>query len=136
MRRSIFGAPPRPDRRPPAGADDIMMRFADMLYQMGAGARPTPPGGLDDDPLHPPRPDAPPERGTNDHGFSQPRIHRTTFRSGPFGGNITITSSTFSAGTNAGPSDFDRYFNPQILLSLCFPRSSHCLQRASGDSTS
>ncbi|KAM7195638.1 hypothetical protein V8F20_007382 [Naviculisporaceae sp. PSN 640] len=95
--------------RPPVGGEDIILRFADMLHQMGApGARRNPSDGSSRDGADFSRND----RGANDSPFLGSRIHRTTIRSGPFGGGITITSSTFgdTTGADRDPADFDRIF--------------------------
>ena len=82
-RRTVFGSPLRspdgsdrdPDRLGMGGRDDIMMRFADMLYQMSAGQHPASPGGPGGpggpgrEPNFPPRP----ERTIGDITFGGPR---------------------------------------------------------------
>ncbi|KAK4217862.1 hypothetical protein QBC37DRAFT_369690 [Rhypophila decipiens] len=96
--------------RPPTGADDIMLRFTDMLHQMGARHGPPEVPGRDsasETASSAPRT----ERTSDEPAFMQPRIHRTTIRSQPFGGGITITSSTYGTTTTGGPAgapDFDR----------------------------
>ncbi|KAK3318333.1 hypothetical protein B0H66DRAFT_233378 [Apodospora peruviana] len=120
MARTIFNSHSRSpdgrerdrDRLGGDGRDDIMFRFAEMLTQMGG--RSPPPVPPSRELLFPP----PPDRASGEYTFSQPRIQRTTFSSGPFGGTASFTITTGVAGGTvlgspggpAGLPNFDTIF--------------------------
>ncbi|GAB1318782.1 RING-type E3 ubiquitin transferase [Madurella fahalii] len=86
--------------------DAILRRFADMLVNDLGGGRV---GGV-----HGAGGLFPPDEHGHQHG---PRVHQTTFRSGPFGGThtrVTITSGTVRGGPEETPfTNFGTYVSPR-----------------------
>ncbi|KAI8656635.1 RING-type domain-containing protein [Fusarium sp. Ph1] len=94
FRRSVRDGPD-PHHHNPA-VDPVLERFLDMIQGFAPSRRPGGPGGS--------FPSSPGER-PGDHDPFAPRIHRTTFTSGPFGGgttSVTIVSGPIH-GSRGGP---------------------------------
>lgn len=106
--------------------DDIRRRFADLLMNdLGAGRL----GGIPGPGGH-----FPPDEHGHQHG---PRVHQTTFRSGPFGTHtrVTITSGTVQGGPEESPfNNFNMYVSPRSRLFRSSGPQLRTVSIVSGDS--